>query len=70
MVEYRGFECHFRDIYNTDNHVYVYEIKDNRVIYERTVGCEASAIDRIIELRKRGSNGVYTVGATIIGSYY
>ena len=71
MVEYRGFECYFRDIRKSCN-VFVYRLNGNRLIYDRTVNCEASAIDRIYELRNQGqgNDGVYTIDTIIYGSYY
>lgn len=53
-----------------ETHFYVYEVRDNAVIYDRTMPSEKYAKQRVEELRKRGVAAVYTEGTTIKGSYY
>lgn len=59
----------YADRLRGDRHVYVYKVRDDKVVFDRTVSRERYAIARVEELRERGIAAVYTDGTVIKGAY-
>ena len=55
-----------------NSHIYLYTIKGDYICYERSFPRDypQGAVRRVEELRKRGIESFYVIGATLKGTFY